>query len=112
MFPAYVLARRVKTQSTTYSKRVRLPHRPAARLEAIDAVVRSDMPDARGARVCWRPQGHHVLRMRSRFVCGRRHFSRRRRAIDGWYYDVAAFLEERQVVCESLWQHYTQSVQG
>jgi FkbM family methyltransferase len=39
-------------------------------------------------------------------------FSRRRRVVDGWYYDIAAFPEERQDVCESLWQHYSQSVPG
>jgi len=37
-------------------------------------------------------------------------FSRRRHAIDGWYYDVAAFTEERGAACESVWQHYAQSV--
>ena len=38
------------------------------------------------------------------------HFSRRRHAIDGWYDDVAAFTEERRAACESVWQHYAQSV--
>jgi FkbM family methyltransferase len=38
------------------------------------------------------------------------HFSRRRHAIDGLYYDIAAFPEERLATCESVWQHYAQSV--
>lgn len=37
------------------------------------------------------------------------HFSRRRHALDGLYYDVAAFTEERGAACESVWQHCAQS---
>jgi FkbM family methyltransferase len=33
-------------------------------------------------------------------------FSLRRRAIDGWYYDIAAFTEERRGACESVCQQY------
>ena len=32
------------------------------------------------------------------------------RRLTGWYYDIAAFTEEHQAVCESLWRHYSQSV--
>jgi FkbM family methyltransferase len=37
------------------------------------------------------------------------HFSRSRRSVDGWHYDVAAFPSERQDVCERIWRHYLKS---
>jgi FkbM family methyltransferase len=37
-------------------------------------------------------------------------FARARRPVDGWYYDVAAFPEERRAACEALWQHYSKVV--
>jgi FkbM family methyltransferase len=36
------------------------------------------------------------------------YFSRSRRSIDGWHYDIAAFPSERQDCCERLWQHYAE----
>ena len=36
-------------------------------------------------------------------------FSLRRRAIDGWHYDIAAFPSERPDICERLWQQYSAS---
>jgi FkbM family methyltransferase len=33
-------------------------------------------------------------------------FARARRPVDGWYYDVAAFPEERRAACDALWRHY------
>ena len=37
-------------------------------------------------------------------------FSRSRRPIDGWHYDVAAFPRDREDVCDRIWQQYSKCV--